>query len=246
MKRTFRFVSILLLLVLLFGLVEAQFHVLSGIFGGRPLAHRELATRFLGQYLARSFPGKKGIILSNPFSKRPGQPAEVYAFEKAGLRGLQGGLGKAVRVETIAFPELKPGALENPHAYAIPPNSTTPLSYLVNDDALDKVVEQSPDAEIVISLIGLPANVQKTRAWSGMSPRRFGLLLPDFRVLGDRTAVLEGFRSGKIAAAVLNKPGAPAADQPLGKDQRMEFEQRFLLVTPENVERYMQLFPRLF
>ena len=246
MKRAFQFVSILILLVLILALVEAQFHWMSRPFGGRPLAQRELATQFLGQYLARTYPGNKAIILSNPFSRRPGQPAAVYDFERAGVRGVQRGLGKAIAVEKVAFPELKPGALENPHAFPIPPNSRTPLSYLVSDDSLDRILQQSPDVEIVISLIGLPANVRQTRAWTRTSRCRFGLLLPDLGVLGDQAAVLEAFRSGRITAVILNKPGAPSEDQPLGKDPKMEFEQRFLLVTPENVEQYLQLFPRSF
>jgi len=246
MKRALQLVSILLLLILILALLEAQFHWLSGGFGSRPLAQRELATQFLGQYLARTYPGDKAIILSNPFSNRSGQPAQVYDFERAGVRGLERGLGKAVAVEKVAFPELKPGALENPHAFPIPPNTSTPLAYLVKDDSLDRILQESPGVQIVISLIGLPANVQQTRAWKSTNRCRFGLLLPDLRVLGDQGAVLDAFRSERIAAVILNKPGAPPEDQPLGKDPKMEFDQRFLLVTPANVERYMRLFPRLF
>ena len=50
----------------------------------------------------------------------------------------------------------------------------------------------------------------------------------------------------KIAAMVLHKPGAPPEDQPVGRDLKMEFDQRFLLVTAETVDQYLQAFPKLF
>jgi hypothetical protein len=65
-------------------------------------------------------------------------------------------------------------------------------------------------------------------------------------MLGDTEAVRQAVRTGKIAAMVLNKPGAPSEDQPLGHDDRMEFDQRFLLVTPETVDQYLRAYPRLF
>jgi hypothetical protein len=245
-KSAVKIASILALWVLLLGLVEAQFHLLRNLFGGGPLSQRELATQFLGRYLASQYAGKKAIILSNPFSQRSGQPREVYQFEKAGLRGLRLGLGTAVRIEGVVFPELKPGLLQHPGSATIDRGTTTPLSYLVADDALDHIAGQYPGAQIVVSLIGLPVRIRQTETWQPSSGRSFALLLPDLRMVGDQTAIRQAFQSGKLAAIVLNKPGAPPAEQPLGKDAKMEFDQRFLLVTPESVDRYLAVYPRLF
>jgi len=226
--------------------VEAQFHIFRGLFGGRPLGQRELATQFLGQYLASQYPGKRAIVFSNPFSNRPGQPPAIYQYEKAGLRGLRRGLGSAVKIEQVVFPDLKPGALENPRAVEIDRGTTTPLSYLVADDALDRLAHQHPGAELLVSLIGLPVNIRQTETWKPGNARKFALLLPDLRMVGNQAAIRQAVKSGKLAAMVLNKPGAPPEDQPLGRDAKMEFDQRFLLVTPETVDGYLQAYPRLF
>lgn len=182
------------------------------------------------------------MVLGNPFSQRSGQPSEVYQFEKAGVRGLQRGLGRSVPIETVAFPELKPGFVENPRSVFIDPHTTTPLSYVVTDGALDKIADAHPQAKLLVSLIGLPLNVRQTETWKSANPRKFALLLPDLRMLGSQDAVREAIMNGKIAAFVLNKPGAPPDGQPMGKDAKMEFDRRFLLVNRDTIDRLLQLY----
>jgi hypothetical protein len=244
MKRGLYWGSIFLLLVAILGLVEAQFHLFRSLFGSASLGQREIATQFLGEYLATRYSGKKAVVLANPFSTQRGQPREVYQFERAGLRGLRRGLGTAVAIEQVAYPEIRPEFLKDRSSVRIDPSTSTPLSYIVAEDALDKIGRQYPQAEILVSLIGLPINVLQSETWK--KGTRFALLLPDLRMLGDRSSIRAAFQSGKIAAIVLNKPGAPSDDQPLGRDPKMEFELRFLLVTPENVDQCLKAYPRLF
>ena len=52
--------------------------------------------------------------------------------------------------------------------------------------------------------------------------------------------------SGKILAAVLNRPGAPPETAPLARDFRAEFDARFILVTATNIEPVMNFLPNLF
>lgn len=232
--------------IALLGLIEAQFHVWRRLAGTQALGQRELATLFLGQYLAQHHSGNKAIVLSNPFSQMPGQPRDVYQFEKAGLRGLRRGLGRNVAIAAVVFPELRPECRQNLASVYIDPSTTTPLSYLVAPSALDSAVQSHPEARIVVSLIGLPVNLRQTRTWTTATNISFALLLPDLRMVGGQDAVLQAFRNRHITAMVLNKPGAPPDDQPLGRDLKMEFDQRFLLVTSENIAALIQLFPRLF
>jgi hypothetical protein len=228
------------------GLVEAQFHLLKMLFGPGPLTQRELAMEYLGRYLAGHYAGEKAVVLGNPFSQKSGQPREIYQYEKAGLQGLKRGLGKSIVIEAVAFPEVKPGFVENPRSVFIDPSTTTPLSYVVTDDALDKITAAHPQAGLLVSLIGLPVHVQQTETWKSAKPRRFALLLPDLRMVGDEAAVREAILSGKLVAFVLNKPGAPPENQPLGKDSKMEFDRRFLLVNRDTIDRLLKLYPRLF
>jgi hypothetical protein len=246
MQTQLRFGLALVLVATALGLTEAQFHWWRKLTGEQALDQRALAMQRLGRYLAEHYAGKKAIVLSNPFSQKPGQPSEVYQFEKAGLHGLRRGMGKAVTLQAVVYPALKPDVEQNPASVSIDPTTTTPLSYLITDTALDVLVQAHPDAEIIVSLIGLPVNLRQTKTWKDDSRRTFALLLPDLRMIGNREAISAAIRNGKIAAFVLNKPGAPPEEQPLGRDLEMEFDQRFLLVTRETLERYLKAYPHLF
>ncbi len=248
MNRTsiFRWVAGLAVVVILLGLVEARLHLLRNLRRAGPLTQRELAMEYLGRYLATQHPGKKAVVLGNPFSQKPGQPKDVYRFEKAGLQGLRRGLGKAVVIEAVAFPDLKPGFVKDRRSVFIDPTTTTPLTYVITDEALDKIAGAHPQAELLVSLIGLPVNVRQTQTWRSDNPRRFALLLPDLRMVGDERAVREAILSGKIAVIVMNKPGAPVQAQTLGKDSQMEFDRRFLLVNSDTIDPILQAYPSLF
>lgn len=234
----------ILLSAAVLGLIEAQFHVVRNLFGPGALEHRELATYFLANHLASSLSGKSVVVLSNPFSVRNGQPPEVYQYEKAGIRGLKRGFQGKMVLEQVVFPDIKPDFFKDRHLVAIDPSTSTPLSYLVRDDSVDQIAAAHPAAEVFVSLIGLPVNIAQTQAWK--AGRRFALLLPDLRMIGGQVEIVEAFKSRRLLAVVMNRPGAPPEDQPLRSSPTIEFDQRFVLVTPENVEQILRAYPRLF
>jgi hypothetical protein len=246
MQRVWKPLAVVLLLAAAMGLFVTRFKIWHALSGSVPLGQRELATQRLGQYLAEHYPGKKAIVLGNPFAQQPDQPRDVYRFEKAGLRGLRRGLGTAVAIEAVVYPELRPEFHSTPAAVYIDPTTTTPLSYLVSLEALDAISQQHPNAELIVSLIGLPVNLRQTKTWNQEGGRMFALLLPDLHMVGDQTAICQALHNRKITAFILNKPGAPPEDQPLGRDLTVEFDRRFLLVTPETVEQYLKAYPHLF
>jgi hypothetical protein len=55
--------------------------------------------------------------------------------------------------------------------------------------------------------------------------------------------VKQSLQKGKIAAMVLQKPGAPSMHQGVSQT---DFDRLFILVTAENVERTMLDYPQLF
>jgi hypothetical protein len=228
------------------GLAAALWLWLRGDPFNAALRTRALATRGLAEHLAAKYPGERVLVISNPFAQREGFPPEVRAQEEAGLRGLREGFGTKVTLQAVALPELKPEAEANPRAVVIDAATTTPLSYLVAEDAFDKLAKAHPDCEILVSLIGLPAQLDRVELWRQPGRIKLALLLPDLRIVGDKAAVLNAVKSGKLAAFVLSKPGAPAEQERHGGDPAAEFERRFVLVTPENVERVFQAYPRLF
>ena len=207
---------------------------------------REIATRGLAEHLARVFPGRRALVISNPFTQQSNLPREMRDMEEAGLRGLKQGFGDKVSLGAVAFPALRPEAKDNPRAVFIDAETTTPLSYLVADDAFDKLARQYPDCDLIVSLIGLPANLRSVQCWQNQDGPKFALLLPDLRVIGDRAAVRRSLESGKLVAFVLAKPSAAGTKQLSTGEFKTDFERLFLLVTRENAEASVRTFPQLF
>jgi hypothetical protein len=207
---------------------------------------RELATWGLGAHLAKTFPGQRVLVFSNPFTRRDGTAKAILETEAAGLRGLKRGLGAKNPVEAVVLPELKPEALDNPRALLTDRECTTPLSFLVAPGEFDKACKEHPECALVVSLIGLPADLGRVECWQSPAPPRFALLLPDLPLLGGTAAVARALEGGKLAAFVLAKPGAPSADAPAGRDAEKEFARRFVLVTPANFEEVRRTYPGLF
>src|SRR6185503_5314897 len=83
---------------------------------GNAFRAREIATRGLADYLARTHAGKKALIVSNPFTQRKDTAKAIVEMEQAGIRGLREGFGNRIPVAAVAFPQLKPGAEDNPRA----------------------------------------------------------------------------------------------------------------------------------
>jgi hypothetical protein len=209
------------------------------------LAARTVATRGLAEALAARHPGQRAIVLSNPFVRRPETDRRIVRMEEAGLRGLQEALAGRLGAITIVYPELRPEARENPRAVPIDTETTTPLSYLMAVDAVDRAVAEHPEAGLVISLVGLPVDLAECEAWKREGGPSFGLLLPDLRMVGGAAAVAAAMRSGKLSAVVLRKPNGVGDDVPPGADARAEFDRRFLLVTRENVDEIVRQSPGL-
>lgn len=206
------------------------------------LTAREVATRRLAEYLAQKSPGSRVLLISNPYTQDANTAAEIVATERAGVEGFRKGAGDKLVLEPIAFPELKPEARTNPRAVFIDGETTTPLSFLVADDAFDKLAAQFPQCSVFVSLIGLPRTVKELRCWQDEKPN-FALLLPDLRFVGNAAAVKQAVQKGKIAAMVLQKPGAPSVHRGVSEH---DFDRLFVLVTPENIERAILDLPQLF
>ena len=204
---------------------------------------REVATQRLAEYLAQNYPGQRALLVSNPFTENDATAKEIVAMEKAGIAGVRKGLGDKVTLEAVAYPELKPEARANPRAVFIDGETTTPLSYLVAPDSFDKLAAKHPNCDLMISLVGLPAALKETQCWQNQKPK-FALLLPDLRFVGNLAAVKRAVQSGKLAAFVLLKPGAPDSRAPLKGPG--DFDQRFILVTRENIDRVVADYPQLF
>lgn len=154
----------------------------------------------LGTRIATLRPKCKVLLLANPFAQKAGHFHESSQFDRAGLRGLQKGLGNDSSI-TVVIPEIRPEYIENPSSVIIPPDSKTPLSFLIQPASIDRFAEAHPECNVIVSLIGLPLGIDQLKVWNEKDPRSFALLLPDLRVLGPRSAVVAAFQQGKLLAA---------------------------------------------
>ena len=189
---------------------------------------RQSATRMLAEYLAKKFPQGNIVVVSNPFTQT-NAPPEIMEMEQAGISGLREGFGKG-RALKVVLPDLKPMARTDPRSLLTDPETPTPLSYLVAEDSFDKLVT---DADVVVSLIGLPAELDQVVSWHKTGKPPFALLLPDLRMIGNSAAVRTAMKNGKLAAFVIANP------------DRQNAQKAFLLVTPENLETLMEQYPAL-
>lgn len=211
----------------------------------RAVDRRTLALRVLAEEMVRRVPGSSVLVVANPFRKLSGQPEGVRRFEEAALAGLKAGWRDRVRLEAVAYPDLAPEAQRDPTAIPLPPDATTPLSFMQTPSAWDDLRRAHPEARYWVSLIGLPVNVRELEVWQQAEPG-FVLLLPDVRWLGGAGEVRAAFDRGKLLAMVLNRPGAPAESRTAEEDAATEFTTRFLLVTKENVDAMVERYPALF
>ncbi|MBN2507660.1 MAG: hypothetical protein JXQ71_13290 [Verrucomicrobia bacterium] len=213
------------------------------------LRSREIATRALARHLAPSVSTSSGarrvLVIGNPFTQWPNLPPEMRDTESASWRGLELGFGPGAAL-VAGFPRLKPGARENPRSIPIDPVTTTPLSYLVAPDAFDELADAHADCDLIVSLIGLPAQLGEVACWRKPGPPAFALVLPDLRMVGGRQALREAMQRGKLLAFVLPHPQAPPSDVPPRRDWQAEFARRYVLVTADNVAERMQSHPHLF
>ncbi len=206
---------------------------------------REIATWGLAQHLSQKHPGCRVLVVANPFIRQPGIAKDFIETEEAGIRGVRLGLGTQGAV-AVAFPELKPDAGTNPRALLQDADTTTPLSYLVTEEAFDKLLQQNAGSDTVVSLIGLPVELGKVEAWTKPGLPRFALLLPDLGMIGNAGAVKKALQSGKLTAFVLARPGGAGAETDVSSDTAEEFEKRFVLVTAENFDAVRAAQPSLF
>lgn len=203
------------------------------------LETRKIATRVLADYLARKYPVRRVLVISNPFTEMDA-PSEIVQMERAGIAGLEEGFGSKTTVKVVV-PDLKPEARANPRALLKDPETPTPLSYLVAEDTFDKLINANPGSELVVSLIGLPATLEKVHCWGKADRPRFGLLLPDLRIIGGPEDVRAAVTSGKLAGLVLPKQKETPPQPELPGD----FTAHFVLVTAENIAQLEEANPRL-
>ena len=211
----------------------------TGSFGGDDTASLiENETKFacakstiLGKYLKEKFAGEKVLVIADRDFEKNKRTQRLVDSIKAGL-------GADVVVDTIAIenkgaaPQGGPGGEE----------FMMPLEEIMTAKDFDATVEKHPDCKIIVTMVGLPRDAAKMKLWKMSSSSRPKVALLD----GGIQALKNVIASSYIVAAVSYKPGIKYTEDPAPSDVQKAFDERYILITPENIndtaEKYKALF----
>lgn len=207
----------------------------------------ELALERLTRAALSGAPGSSLLIVGNTFAMlrdRAVSPAMRDA-EVAAVRGIRKGADAMGSAVWIDYPELRQEALRDPRSVPIPAGATTPLSYLTSPGAWDTMFSRHPDRQVWLSLIGFPADLATSRAWTEAAGPKWVMYLPDLALLGPREAVRAAFARQKLLALLLPRPGAPGQSATPEADPDKDFAAHYVLVTQTNLHEVLEKWPQL-
>jgi len=181
----------------------------------------------LGRHLAAAMPGASALVIVEDKDS----PELHYV---AGLAGLREGMGAAVRIVEVASPHDEDEPASAGGGRPMSPERRIHLRKKTSASALDRLLKEYSDCDLVISFVGLSQNPQDMSIWSSMRPEeRPRIVLFRSNVRPYREAI----RAGAIQAAVVTRPDFAPGQGKVPGDPQAAFGRRFLLVTPENVDQ---------
>ena len=197
----------------------------TNIFGSSNNAIMESELAFLasrgqaaGAHLAKVAPGKKIVVIAEPNYDK-----SVHTKNMIDL------LKKTYGTEDLAVEALViPGASDE---------NAAPIEELMKAKDFDKVLDKHKDAGIVVSLVGLPQNAARMKAFGAKGPVFFLLSTG----MGTGKFVAAQMKKGTVAGVIVPNPKADyEAKAP--SDPAKAFAIRFVLVTKDNLEANKQFF----
>jgi hypothetical protein len=185
----------------------------------------------LGKYLKETYPDSTVLIVADRNYEKSNRQQKLIDGLKEGL----GGASTPITIGTLELPKNKKG---------MPPEEMDmmPLEEIMTAKEFDALLKKHPKANLVISMIGLPRDADKMAVWKMDDTKRpkFALLNGDIHSLG------RAIKAGLIVAAVSYKPGVKFTEDPCPSDPEKAFEERYIIITPKNIDATVQKYPNLF
>lgn len=242
-------IAIVLMVVVMVCAVAILYN--TGIFGDpsveKFMKNEEKYTKskciVIGKYLAEKAPGAKVLLVLDSIPNNKMQDQVIAALKE--------GMGNNITVvaedsptdpsavlkTTEPEPETDATSTTNPASRpggpGMPPGFMEMRSLRESMKAVDfdAMISRHPDCDLIISLIGLPMDVENMGIWEAPAPKPRVALL-DANIYNLKSAIL----SGIVLATVTYSPTAKFDELTPPDDMQQAFDKRFLLVTPENVE----------
>ena len=173
----------------------------------------------LGRELAKKFPSAKALVIVAD------KEYEKNKFEANLVEGLKEGFGDKVFIEAIDSPDIpKPEE----------PEMMMPMEMMFKAEHFDALAEKHSGCNLIVSLMGLPPDFKDIKLWRKEDGRpKIALLDGDIETLKDL------IYDDIISMLVAYKPGIKFSEKPAPNDPAMAFEERYRLVTSENIEQVL-------
>lgn len=180
----------------------------------------------MGAFLAKKYPGSIPAIIASPnYQKNP--------RELAIIDGLKQSLKTAI-VAPLQYPKRPKGAPGGPEAMPM-------MDDMMNAKQFNQLFKKYDKNTLFITIRGLPMDVHNMSIWKD-DKKKMAILLN-----GDVYNLKKAIELGKICGLVTYKPGVKFEDKPCPRDPKEAFNERYILITPENIKKvateYKDLFP---
>ena len=180
------------------------------------ILYSSVSTEYLGNYLADKFPESRALIIFDAASNSK--------ILQERLNGLRKGLkGKVEIVNELGLPtQLPPG---------VPPEMIRTIELIKASD-FDSAMKNNPKANMIITLIGLPQDIQNMQIWRMEDAKK----RPKMIVFGGDPEILkDAIKADYIQALVVYRQMDKYAKQKPPSDLNEAFARRFILYTPQNI-----------
>jgi hypothetical protein len=224
-------------IALLLAVSAMVLHVIGPRMGQGKLREKEeqyqyIAHKFLGQEIATRHKGAKILMIRySPPGTGPG-----VGRNSAIMSGLKDGMGTAVSIEReeMLRPQMdmtEMDMMDDPRG-------------MLTAEKFDQIMEDNPDCTVVLSLVGLPYNIQEMKYWKKIEDEEEvpKLVLVNAHVYELKKAIKFGF----ISIVLQNKPTRYDWEAAVPKDEKEAFDGRFILITKDSVDELATTYPNLF
>ncbi len=173
----------------------------------------------LGDHLKKKCAGEKTLIVADrDFEKNERTKRLIEALKK--------GLGTP-DAEVCTIEIANKGNMPAEEEFMMP------IEEMMTAKDFDKLIDSHSDCKLIVSMIGLPRDLAKMKLWHMSKDKR-----PNLALLNADTHALKGaIAKGLITAVVSYKPGITYTEESAPSDPQKAFDMRYLLITPENVEK---------
>ncbi len=177
-----------------------------------------ISTEYLGQFIYEKYPDAKVLVVYDAISSSP--------LIEQRLTGLRKSFdGKIDVVAEIGFP------LKTPKER--PARMMHSIDYIKADD-FNEIMQKYPNVNMIISLVGLPYDVQNMHIWDITDSKK----RPRVIVFGGSLKYLTPvIKAGVIDALVIYREMDQSVNQLPPDDLKEAFDRRFRLITPENIQK---------